>query len=316
VPDNQNYVTIHDTACTNTNPDSCVVVQIASNILSWEIPDNKYGDKLPIIPSSTRVQHGKILYHLPIKATVIARGGGPVPGHTLSIKSSRANDTVRIVSPTDSNGRVMVILESRESGELALTVTDDEVTAVPLHIILKEAWYESGFHITHYIIADEADAHGPMVEAPGVSGRHRQDFLYGAGGVPMQGTGETLDHRFVRWNGGGGGWHDNAAGHPDILNNPAQARLSETDAAHGRFADVVANRSIAVDPAVIPGRSLVHISSSNGSRVVGERSADDTGGGIHGAHIDHFSGAGSAATRAWQASGGDLQNARVKFLSC
>ncbi|MBC8726337.1 hypothetical protein F6X37_33865 [Paraburkholderia sp. 31.1] len=53
---------------------------------------------------------------------------------------------------------------------------------------------------------------------------------------------------------------------------------------------------------------------SDGRRIVGERSADDTGGGIRGAHIDHFSGPGSAATRAWQASGGDLQNARVKFL--
>ncbi|MCC8402413.1 hypothetical protein LJ655_10995 [Paraburkholderia sp. MMS20-SJTN17] len=41
---------------------------------------------------------------------------------------------------------------------------------------------------------------------------------------------------------------------------------------------------------------------------------DDTGGGIRGNHIDHFSGPGSAATRAWRASGGDLQNARVKFL--
>ncbi|MGF6290507.1 3D domain-containing protein [Paraburkholderia youngii] len=314
MPDNANWVTVHDSAFTNTNPDSCVEVRIASNRLSWEIPDNRYDDKLPVIPSSARVQHGKILYRMPIKAKVKICGGPPLSGRTISIKSNRMNDSVRVAGPTDSNGCAMIILESREPGDLTLSIADEDITSVPLRITLKEAWYESGFHITHYIIADERDAHGPMVQARDVSGSHRQDFLYGAGGVPMQGTGETLDHRFIRWNGGGGGWHHNAAGNPDILNNPAQARLSETDAAHGRFADVVANRSIAVDPTVIPPRSRVYITSGNGSRVVGERSADDTGGGIRGAHIDHFSGPGSAATRAWQASGGDLQNARVKFL--
>lgn len=308
------WVTVHDTACTNTNPNSCVEVRIAANLLSWDIPDNKYGDKLPLIPSSSHAQHGKILYQLPIKATVKSRAGVPLSGRTLSIKCNRANDTARASGPTDSAGCAMVILESREPGDLSLSVGDDDITAVPLRITLKEAWYEAGFHITHYIIADERDAHGPMVQAAGVTGQHRRDFLYGAGGVPMQGTGVTLDNQYVRYDGGGGGWHNNARGNPDILNSPAQARLSETDAAHGRFGDVIANHSIAVDPSVIPGRSRVFISSSDGSRVVGERSADDTGGGIRGNHIDHFSGPGSAATRAWQASGGDLQNARVKFL--
>ncbi|WP_169742588.1 3D domain-containing protein [Paraburkholderia ferrariae] len=310
-----NYVTVHDTACTNEIPNSCVVVEIAANILAWEIPDNKYGDKLPMIPSTAHVQRGKILYHLPIRATVKSRGGVPLSGRSLVVKSNRSNDTVRVLGATDSNGCATIVLESREPGGAMLTVADEDITAAPLRITLKEAWYEAGFHITHYIIADERDAHGPMVRVPGISGSHRQDFLFGAGGVPMQGTGETLDHRIIRWDGGGGGWRSNAAGHPDILNNPADARLSETDAAHGRFADVVANRSIAVDPAVIPARARVYIASSDGSRVVGERSADDTGGGIRGAHIDHFSGPGSAATRAWQASGGDLQNARVKFLA-
>lgn len=312
--DDTQWVTVHDTACTNTNPNSCVEVRIAANLLSWDIPDNRYGDKLPLIPSASRVQHGKILYHLPIKATVRSRSGTPLSGRTLSVKSNRAHDTVRVSGPTDSAGCAMVVLESREPGDLSLSVVDDDITAVPLRITLKEAWYEAGFQITHYIIADERDAHGQMVQAPGVTGLHRQDFLYGAGGVPMQGTGETLDGRYVRWNGGGGGWHNNAAGHPDVLNNPSDARLSETDAAHGRFADVVANHSIAVDPTVIPGRSRVYIASSDNRRVVGERSADDTGGGIRGHHIDHFSGPGSAATRAWQVSGGDLQSARVKFL--
>ncbi|MBC8721784.1 hypothetical protein F6X37_09315 [Paraburkholderia sp. 31.1] len=261
MPESPDWLTVHDTACTNTNPDSCVEVRIAANLLSWNIPDNSYGDKLPIIPSSSRVMHGKILYRLAIKVTVKSRRQNSVFGRTISISSSRPNDTVQVSGPTDLDGCATVILESRESGDLTLEVADEDITAVPLRIKLKEAWYEAGFQVTHYIIADERDAHGPMVQAAGVSGSHRHDFLYGAAGVPMQGTGETLDRRFVRWNGGGGGWHKNAAGNPDILNKPAQARLSETDAAHGRFADVVANRSIAIDPTVIPGRSRVYIAS-------------------------------------------------------
>lgn len=106
----------------------------------------------------------------------------------------------------------MVVLETRERGEVGLSVTDNDITAVPLRITLKEAWYEAGFHVTHYIIADEHDASGPMVHPPGITGQHRRDFLYGAGGVPMQGTGLTLDNRYVRYGGGGGGFHNNAAG--------------------------------------------------------------------------------------------------------
>ncbi|MBB5445122.1 hypothetical protein HDG38_003751 [Paraburkholderia sp. WSM4177] len=45
IPD---WLTVHDTACTNMNPNSCVEVRIAANLLSWNIPDNSYGDKLPI----------------------------------------------------------------------------------------------------------------------------------------------------------------------------------------------------------------------------------------------------------------------------
>ncbi|RZF31768.1 hypothetical protein EVC45_01525 [Paraburkholderia sp. UYCP14C] len=149
MPDTASWVTVHDTACTNTNPNSCVEVRIALNLLSWEIPDNRYGDKLPVIPSSARVHHGKILYHLPIKATVKSRGGAPLSGRILSIKSNRTNDHVRFARPTDSNGCAMVVLESREPGDLTLLVEDEDITAVPLRIMLKEAWYESGFHITH-----------------------------------------------------------------------------------------------------------------------------------------------------------------------
>lgn len=312
---NAQYVAVA-TGTTNTTPGSTVIVDVDDLALAWEIQDNAFGDKLPIIPKESHVEHGKVLYRLKINAMLSSRSAaGPVAGRSIAIKSNRAGDTVT-VSPTttSSDGTLMVTLESRAPGALQLSVTDSDITAIPLAVNLGQAWYEAGFWITHYIIADENDAHGPLVQDPHVAGQHRRDFLYGARGVPMQGTGQTLDNRFVRFDGGGGGWHHNAAGHPDELNHPETAHLRTTDAAHGAFADVQQNHSIAVDPKVIPGRSRVYIVSSDGSRVIGERHADDTGGGIRGYHIDHFSGAGSAATTRWEAAGGDMHNAKVKFL--
>lgn len=312
---NSQYVAVA-TGATNTTPGSTVIVDVADLVLAWEIQDNAFGDKLPIIPKESHVQHGKVLYRLKIKATLRSRSAaGPVAGRSISVKSDRAGDTVTF-SPaaTGADGTLMVTVESRAPGALQLSVTDHDITAVALPVKFGEAWYEAGFWITHYIIADERDAHGPLVQDPNVAGQHRRDFLYGARGVPMQGTGQTLDNQFVRFDGGGGGWHHNAGGHPDELNHPDTAHLHSTDAAHGAFADVQQDHSIAIDPRVIPGRSRVYIASGDGSRVIGERHADDTGGGIHGFHIDHFSGAGNAATTRWEAAGGDMHNAKVKFL--
>jgi len=307
------------TGTTNTTPGSVVIVNVTDLLLAWEIQDNAFHDKLPMIPTASRVDHGHVLYRLKINVTLHRFSTGElVAGHALTIKSNRPHDTITLGSPaTDATGSILVTLETRDTGDLTLTVTGspditDSTCSFP--VSLGEAWYESGFQITHYIIASEADAHGPLVQDPGVTGQHRQDFLYGARGVPMQGTGETLDDQYVRFDGGGGGWHDNAAGHPDELNHPETAQLSNTDGAHGSYANVVEGRSIAIDPHVVPPRSRVSITSSDGSRALGERHADDTGGGIRGYHIDHFSGAGSAATARWTAQGGDMTNAKVKFL--
>ena len=311
----QTYIAVA-TGTTNTTPGSVVIVNISDLILAWEIQNNAFQDKLPIIPTTSHVEHGHVLYRLKIKATLHRHSTGEaVAGQAVTVKSNRPEDTVTITpTTTDASGSVMITLESRKPGALTLSNADSSVTAIDLPLTLGEAWYESGFLITHYVIADEHDATGAMVQDPGVTGQHRRDFLYGARGVPMQGTGETLDNTYVRFDGGGGGWHNNAGGHPDELNHPETARLRSTDGAHGSFADVVQDQSIAVDPRVVPARSRVSISSSDGARNLGERHADDTGGGIHGYHIDHFSGAGSAATTRWNSAGGDMRNAKVKFL--
>ena len=54
--------------------------------------------------------------------------------------------------------------------------------------------------------------------------------------------------------------------------------------------------------------------SQDGARVLGNRGAHDTGGAIHGTHIDNYSGEGAAVVTAWRLAGGNLENAKVKFL--
>ncbi|SMG25856.1 3D domain-containing protein [Paraburkholderia susongensis] len=306
--DSTQWVTVHDTAYTNTNPNSCVEVRIAANLLSWDIPDNRYGDKLPLIPSSSRVQHGKILYHLPIKATVKSRTGVPLSNRTLSIKSDRAHDTVRISGPTDSDGCAIVILESRESGDLSLSVMDDNITAVPLRLTLKEAWYESTFLITGYHVCFESDFTGEPVFAHGTNDYHKKDFLYSARGVVMQGTGKASNGRYIRPTQVNSGWHRNNHGNRDYLNNPDGVAFTYTNSVQGAYNPVTENHSIAVDPDVIPKRAQVNI------EMVGNRFADDTGSAIVGHHIDNFFGAGAAIQTTWEIGPINNTQRKVKYI--
>lgn len=306
--DSAQWVTVHDTACTNTNPNSCVEVRIAANLLLWDIPDNKYGDRLPLIPASSRVHHGKILYHLPIKTTVKSLAGVPLSGRTLSIKSNRANDTVRVSCPTDSEGCATVILESREPGDVSLSVADDDITAPPLRITLKEAWYESTFLITGYHVCFESDFSGGAVLAHGTNDYHKRDFLYSARGVVMQGTGKASNGRYIRPTQVNSGWHRNNHGNRDYLDNPDGVAFTYTDSVQGAYGPVTENHSIAVDPNVIPKRAQVSIEA------VGNRFADDTGSAIIGHHIDNFVGAGATIRETWESGPVDNTQRKVKYI--
>ncbi|MCX5538791.1 hypothetical protein M3A49_04650 [Paraburkholderia sp. CNPSo 3076] len=176
MPESIEWIVVHDTACTNTTLGSCVEVIIAANLLSWEIPDNKYGDKLPIIPSPARVEKGKILYRLSIKAIVRRLSGGPLSGRTLAVKSDRSHDTIRIAAPTDSDGCTIMTLETREAGEVSLTILDHDITGVPLRVTLKEAWYENTFLITGYHVCFEDEFSGAPALARGIGDHHKSDF--------------------------------------------------------------------------------------------------------------------------------------------
>lgn len=308
MPKNAEWTLVHDTACTNTTPGSCVEVRIAANLLSWEIPNNKFGDKLPTIPASSRVEHGKVLYRLSIKATVKRRDGGRLSGRVLAIKSSRSHDTIRVVAPTDSDGCAMVILESREPGEVSLSVLDDDITAVLLRVVLKDAWYENTFLITGYHVCFEDEFAGELALARGLGDYHKSDFLYGARGVVMQGTGKASNGRYVRPTQVNSTWHRNSRGNRDILANPDGVAFTYTDSVQGAYGPITENHSIAVDPSVIPKRAQVEIEA------LGRRFADDTGSAIIGNHIDNFVGAGVVVQSAWENGAVNNTQRKVKFI--
>ena len=306
--DTTEWHTVHDSAVTNTTPNSMVVVKVGKNTISWEIPDNLFGDKLPVIPSSSRVQHGKVLYRLPIRATVTTLSGNALAGRTLSISSNRSHDTIKIGGPTDSSGCASFILETREPGDLIISCTDQDTTAKALTINIKEAWYESTFLITGYHVCFESDFTGEPAFARGTNDFHKKDFLYSARGVVMQGTGKASNGRYIRPTQVNSGWHRNNRGNRDYLDNPDGVAFAYTDSVQGAYGPVTENHSIAVDPNVIPKRAEVDI------EMIGHRFADDTGSAIIGHHIDNFVGAGAAMQAAWESGSVNNTQRKVKFI--
>jgi 3D (Asp-Asp-Asp) domain-containing protein len=179
-----------------------------------------------------------------------------------------------------------------------------------------------GFELTEYYPALEAWFVGAPVPTPGLSGRHRIDWLYSAHGLSMEGDGIGLDGRqYHVANLGSGGWltangrtgarFGIGADAPfwrtggfwrtgnDGLTFPLEnggwsngvgARYVPPPGitfAPGPSRPLAYLRSVAVDPRVIPLGSHIFIpsyQSING----GWFEADDTGGAIVGRHIDVF----------------------------
>ncbi|CAD6521179.1 hypothetical protein LMG28727_01585 [Paraburkholderia kirstenboschensis] len=297
-------------AVSNSHPTSNVTVPIADTALSWEIQNNVYGDSLPIIPSGSGVQGGKILYLLKIKITLKqVSGGNPVIGKAVSIRSNRSGDVVSLSSSSSAaDGTILIMLKSRNAGDLRLSVENSDISAVPLAIRLKDAWYEGTFLITGYNVCNESDFGGDMTDAHGLGDQHRYNFLYGASGVIMQGTGQALNGRYVRFVSMSTTWHLNSHGHRDHIQDPAQVTFAYTDSVQGAFGSVTENHSIAVDRNVIPPRAHVNIDG------VGDRYADDRGSAIVGRHIDNFLGAGASVVQTWLHGGVNGTQRRVKYI--
>ncbi len=182
----------------------------------------------------------------------------------------------------------------------------------------------AGVTITEYWPAPEAWFVGRPVRAPGLTGRHRIDWLYSATGVSMEGEGIGLDGRMYHidalgdggwvtvdgqptspadgWSRGppfwraGGYWRNRAGG----VTFPVQrggwsagvgrryVSLPGVTFALGPSLPLHFYQSIAVDPSVIPLGSRVYIPAYKHDGHGGWFVAQDTGGAIGGRHVDVY----------------------------
>lgn len=187
--------------------------------------------------------------------------------------------------------------------------------------IRKPTWL-SGVAVTEYYPVAEKFFVGRKVQAPGLSGLHRIDWLYSARGLTMEGDGVGLDgRRYSIGSAGSSGWVDRLGRRSCIgcsggvfwraggyYLNRARRLTFPLDAGgwfsgaglrwvplpgvsfnNGPSLDLTYYASLAVDPNVIPIGSRVYVpwyaqrKLGNGWFV-----AQDTGGAIGGRHIDVY----------------------------
>jgi 3D (Asp-Asp-Asp) domain-containing protein len=182
----------------------------------------------------------------------------------------------------------------------------------------------SGVTITEYWPAPESWFVGQLVQAPGLAGRHRIDWLYSATGVSMQGEGIGLDGRVYHIDSlGSAGWVTQAgaptsarsgfsagvpywraggywAGAAGAVTFPLQAGgwsdgvgsrympLTGVTFAAGPSLPLRYYRSIAVDPRVIALGSRVYVPAYRNDGYGGWFEAQDSGGAIVGKRIDVY----------------------------
>jgi 3D (Asp-Asp-Asp) domain-containing protein len=178
--------------------------------------------------------------------------------------------------------------------------------------------------ITEYWPAPESWFVGKLVTAPGLTGKHRIDWLYSATGVSMEGQGLGLDGRMYHidalglggwvtqagvptspsdgWASGapywraGGYWraHGGAVTFPLLQGGWSAGRgrtyvpLRGVTFAPGAALQLSFYQSIAVDPNVIPLGSRVYIPAYKDDGHGGWFIAQDTGGAINGHHVDVY----------------------------
>lgn len=204
---------------------------------------------------------------------------------------------------------------------LATTLALVLAVAVP---VASAATSLGDFQLTYYWFAAEQGFVGGKVSAPGIAGTYREDFLYSARGVPMEGTGTADSTAHVHYAGTHGGYWVTKAGAktvPSVRGWSGGAPYwreggyrTATGAVTFKRADgtwangpgvgpplpyhdlfdagvgtnVVEWKSIATDLGVIPRGTSVYVPQLASSPAHGCFRADDTGGAIIGTHIDVF----------------------------
>jgi 3D (Asp-Asp-Asp) domain-containing protein len=178
--------------------------------------------------------------------------------------------------------------------------------------------------ITEYWPAPESWFVGRLVSTPGLTGKHRIDWLYSASGVSMEGEGIGLDGRMYHIDSlGDGGWvasdgaptsaGDGWAGGPPYWraggywtnrsgavtfplglggwrHGPGRQYVPLPGVTFARGASLPLSfyQSVAVDPKVIPLGSRVYIPAYRHDGHGGWFIAQDTGGAISGTHVDVY----------------------------
>jgi 3D domain len=179
--------------------------------------------------------------------------------------------------------------------------------------------------VTEYYPVPEAWYVGKKVSVPGLTTRHRIDWLYSASGVSMQGTGIGLDGRLYHIDAlGSGGWVTER-GRPSVPERAGWAGgppywragaywltrshrvtfpldgggwsngvgrrylpLADVSFADGASKPLRYYRSIAVDPDLIPLGSRIYIAAYSHTAGGGWFRAEDVGGAIIGRHVDVY----------------------------
>jgi 3D (Asp-Asp-Asp) domain-containing protein len=143
--------------------------------------------------------------------------------------------------------------------------------------------------LTYYTLPLEKNLQGTktgnsetVTNPPNIEGTFYKEFLYSGYGVAMQGTGISLDGKYIKYVRGGSGWNNNHT----WLNNPASTVFTLSNGVIGSSGHLLTEwQSVAVDPTVIPLGYYVWIESEQAWF-----HAEDTGGAIKGKHIDIYVG--------------------------
>ena len=134
------------------------------------------------------------------------------------------------------------------------------------HVLTAPRWIHDTL-VTEYWPAPERWFTGALVRVPGIPGRHRADWLFGARGLPMEGEGLATNGRIYHFAGPyGSGWLNAAGGltapctAPGHWTNGRPARLAHPSWARyapGHSRTLVPWKSVAVDRNVIPFGSRI-----------------------------------------------------------
>jgi 3D (Asp-Asp-Asp) domain-containing protein len=241
----------------------------------------------PTIPNGSGVVNGHVLTQSDLKLNV-TEGDLPDANESVSLQSDRGSED-QIVQPgsTDTNGNAQASVSTRnQPGTSTITsATKGITTKTPGIINWLPAKYEGDFTITCYVISLESNyLKTRLATAPGIPGKqYHQGFL---DDTEEQGTGRTLTGSYIKYD------RRKHLFYPDTCARTASGICA------------VEGESSAVDRNVIPKSSSINIDG------IGNRLAQDTGGGINGYHIDVFFGTERKACLQW-----GKEQRSVDFLS-